>query len=479
MRRIMQFLRSIPTYGLMLLLGWVGLMYPDWVLQLGLLNVVCGGLLLLVFIHPALAQKPLDQSPTRSGPAWFAQLLMAQLGLIILGLAAVVAFAASGPPYISQVPTVSMALGILQDSAFKQWGFFPWGIYAFWALVILYLTRVQQLQPYFYQIALKLSPRFSEPVIKNVVSALCMGTIMMLMGLTIASIILLFMQFTGSLLHVSHLAVPGITAYVFYIGIAVLGLSFGRRLFRRVLSWKTLFPKIISIFVVSLIVGLVLAAYANSVVLDHRPETANRMVCHFCVKFFENTTVETRLTAFFLGWGFIWAPLAGPYIANISRGRSLREMLVGLFALPVIVSLTLWIQPELLSNMANAVLTQKREWISLALSILSFSVLCLMMRDVRHIAWFYCGDFLPEETNRSRYWLKDSPRLISMSVILQRMGLATIMVLMLHTVTGWIGIQIQLSVVAISVSFVMLMGIFFLMGQWYRTRNSLKILENI
>ncbi|WP_339804741.1 BCCT family transporter [uncultured Marinobacter sp.] len=48
-----------------------------------------------------------------------------------------------------------------------------------------------------------------------------------------------------------------------------------------------------------------------------------------------------RWTIFYWAWGLSWAPFVGSFIARISRGRTIREFVVGVIGMPVLLS-TLW-----------------------------------------------------------------------------------------------------------------------------------------
>jgi choline/glycine/proline betaine transport protein len=61
-----------------------------------------------------------------------------------------------------------------------------------------------------------------------------------------------------------------------------------------------------------------------------------------CVK---GVTQDARLAVvwsiFYWGWWMSWAPFVGTFIARISRGRTIREFVLGVLVAPTLVS-TLW-----------------------------------------------------------------------------------------------------------------------------------------
>ena len=61
-----------------------------------------------------------------------------------------------------------------------------------------------------------------------------------------------------------------------------------------------------------------------------------------CVK---GVTQDARLAVvwriFYWGWWMSWAPFVGTFIARISKGRTIREFVLGVLVAPTLVS-TLW-----------------------------------------------------------------------------------------------------------------------------------------
>ncbi|HRE32435.1 MAG TPA: BCCT family transporter, partial [Candidatus Berkiella sp.] len=56
-----------------------------------------------------------------------------------------------------------------------------------------------------------------------------------------------------------------------------------------------------------------------------------------CGNYFANVPAEARLAALYWGWWLLWTPLAGSYLAKISKGRTAREIVLGLYAVPVLL----------------------------------------------------------------------------------------------------------------------------------------------
>ncbi len=55
----------------------------------------------------------------------------------------------------------------------------------------------------------------------------------------------------------------------------------------------------------------------------------------------EGLAWESSWTIFYWGWWISWAPFVGVFIARISRGRTVREFVLGTLAVPMAVA-TIW-----------------------------------------------------------------------------------------------------------------------------------------
>src|SRR5690554_7645736 len=68
---------------------------------------------------------------------------------------------------------------------------------------------------------------------------------------------------------------------------------------------------------------------------------ANVMGMSLVMTFYTGDDWVERWTIFYWAWGLSWAPFVGSFIARISRGRTIREFVLGVIGTPVLLS-TLW-----------------------------------------------------------------------------------------------------------------------------------------
>jgi len=279
-----------------------------------------------------------DERPEYSRLSWFAMLFSAGMGIGIMfyGVAEpVLHFASppgggpSGPGSADRAMTIS----------FFHWGLHAWGVYAVMGLAIAYFAHRRGLP---VAVRSTLEPLFGERIhgpIGHIVDVIAVfGT---LFGLA-TSLGLGAMQINAGLTHlfgipnssgvqVALIAVitAGATTSV------VLGLDRG---IRRLSEINMLLAGALLLFV--------LAAGPTSALLRAFPEQlatyASRIV-PLSVDTAQLGSAQWRgdWTIFYWAWWIAWAPFVGTFIARISRGRTVREFVLGVLLAPSLVS-CLW-----------------------------------------------------------------------------------------------------------------------------------------
>src|SRR5690606_2861085 len=82
---------------------------------------------------------------------------------------------------------------------------------------------------------------------------------------------------------------------------------------------------------------LLYSGVAGEWVISHLgPVQAQKAKCD-CEALFSHVSFQVRLATFFWAVLMIWTPLAGSYIASISKGRTIFELVLGIFLVPIIL----------------------------------------------------------------------------------------------------------------------------------------------
>src|SRR5690606_10163690 len=282
---------------------------------------------------------PDHSEPQYSFPAWFAMLFSAGYGIALLffGVAEPVLHYASPPAGAGE--TIDAAKQAMQI-AFFHWGFHIWAIYGLVGLVLAYFAFRHGL-PLSMRSALYplIGVRIHGPVGHTVDVFAILGTLFGLattLGLAEAQINAgmnyLWPQIpVGTTVQVSTIAV--ITALT-VISVAA-GLDKG---VKRLSIINMVLAGLLMLFV--FLVGpsiFILEAFLQNT----GSYLSNIVERTFNLQAYSRSDWIGNWTLFIFGWTIAWAPFVGLFIAKISRGRTIREFVVGVMLVPTLFTF-LW-----------------------------------------------------------------------------------------------------------------------------------------
>lgn len=279
-----------------------------------------------------------DEEPEFSLGSWFAMLFAAGMGigLVFWGVAEPVSHYGTPPPGI--VPNTPEAANAAMRYSFFHWGLHPWAVYSIVALAIAFFqfrrggsalvsTAVQ---------ALPWAPvRRLGPVVNvlaviatafGVAASLGMGALQINSGLS--AVIGVPVSEKAQLLIIA-------VTTVLFVGSAVSGVDRG--------------IKLLSNFNLILAALLALAVFVlgpTVAIIDTFTSTLGSYASEFVrmslrmTPFRDSSWVGTW-TIFYWAWWVSWSPFVGLFIARVSRGRTVREFILGTVAAPTIAAF-LW-----------------------------------------------------------------------------------------------------------------------------------------
>lgn len=282
---------------------------------------------------------PDHADPQYSFPVWFAMLFSAGYGIALLffGVAEPVLHYASPPAGAPE--TVNSARQAMQI-AFFHWGFHIWAIYGLVGLVLAYFSFRHGL-PLSIRSALYplIGDRIYGPLGHAVDVFAILGTLFGIattLGLSVAQI--------NAGIHYLWEAIPiSPTVQVISIGIittlaigsVVAGMDKGvKRL--SILNMALAILLMLFVFIVGPTVHILetflqnTGAYLNNIV----ERTFN-------LQAYSRSDWIGNWTLFIFGWTISWAPFVGLFIARISRGRTVREFVIGVMLVPTLFTF-LW-----------------------------------------------------------------------------------------------------------------------------------------
>jgi glycine betaine transporter len=320
------FLATETTYNIIESVSvWVRNYFGYFYLYLGL------GCVLFLF---AIALSPLGKvrlgkqsKPEHSLWAWMAMLYSAGMG------AGILLRAVQEPVYMRQFPPFESALEphvLALEFTFYQWGFTAWAFYGLFAMVIGYTLFVEK-RP------VKVSASVSRSIPnKNMAYGIDILTIITTVFGLIAAIGLGTAQISGGLQHMSGTTL-GIGATL-ALATLISAVAF-------VSVWKGVDKGIKVLSKYNILITLMLLAFVF-VTSDPWSILNNYMMAlfYYIVDFIPMSlafppfdpgiSFLTDWTFYYWAFWLAWAPFTGIFIARISKGRSLRQLLLGVLLIP-------------------------------------------------------------------------------------------------------------------------------------------------
>jgi choline/glycine/proline betaine transport protein len=280
-----------------------------------------------------------DARPDFSRPTWFAMLFSAGMGigLMFYGVAEPVLHF-QHPPAM-EGGTVAAAARAM-DLTFLHWGFHAWAIYAVVALALAYYSNNHALpltvRSAFYPL---LGERIHGPLgstidVMAVVATLFGVATSLGFGVTQINTGLNYLVGIPINAHVQTLLIMGITLVA--TASVVSGVNRGIRR----LSEINLVAALVLLLVI-LIVGPTLFLMKFFVQSTGHYLQNILSLGSWTAAYQQDSEWQSNWTLFYWTWWIAWSPFVGMFIARISRGRTVREFILGVLLVPPVLTF-LW-----------------------------------------------------------------------------------------------------------------------------------------
>ncbi|MUP46692.1 BCCT family transporter [Gramella sp. BOM4] len=308
---------------------WVREIFGVFYLWLGLICVI----FLLVISFSPFGKIKLGKSPPQFDRiSWIAMLYSAGMGAgILLRAVQEPVFMFLNPP----IETGSSNEVIALEYTFYQWGFTAWAFYGIFALVIAYSIFVRN-EKVKLGSSLGLFQKF-----RFIPKGVDILTILTTVTGLVAAIGLGTTQIEGGLSHLSSREAGNLPL--------ILGLTFLICLLAFISAWAGVEKGIKrisnwNIYTTLLILIFVFLEGNSIVILERFAESFLRYIIDFVAlslasgNFDPGKEFLTDWTYYYWAFWLAWAPFTGVFIARISKGRSIREMIWGVLLIPSIGS---------------------------------------------------------------------------------------------------------------------------------------------
>jgi len=279
-----------------------------------------------------------DAEPDFSTLSWFAMLFSAGMGigLLFYGVAEPMFHFQSTP---LGAETATEAARQAMSLTFLHWGLHPWSIYALVALALAFFSfnkgQPLSIRSIFY-------PLLGEKINGgwgNLIDIL--ATVATLFGVA-TSLGFGVQQINAGLNHLIGLEQNSVIQLLLIAGITTIatisvvrGLDAGIKKLSEINIWLA-----IGLLLFVLITGptlFILNGFLENI------GSYLQTFAHIATwnETFEDTNWQNGWTVFYWAWWISWSPFVGMFIARVSRGRTIREFLMGVLAVPTLVTF-LW-----------------------------------------------------------------------------------------------------------------------------------------
>ncbi|MCB7481013.1 BCCT family transporter [Christiangramia sediminis] len=267
--------------------------------------------------------------------SWFAMLFSAGMGIGLLFFSVGEPVMHFNSPPTAEAGTVAAAKEAM-NFTFLHWGFHAWGVYALVGLSLSYFTYTRGLpltiRSIFY-------PFLGDRIYGKIGDIIDIFAVLATLFGLATSLGFGVQQIASGLNHVFGLA-DGITTQIIIIAIitmiatasVVLGVDKGVKVLS---EWN------MRIAVVLLILALILGPTIfifRSFVENTGSYLFNFLDIATWSETYSNSSWQNDWTVFYWGWWIGWSPFVGMFIARISKGRTIREFILGVLLVPSLVT---------------------------------------------------------------------------------------------------------------------------------------------
>ena len=311
-----------------------------WLYLIAMLSFVIFALVIAFSRWGNIKLGPDDSKPEFSTPSWFAMLFGCGMGvgLVFWGIAEPISHYVG--PAAGIEPNTPEAAKFAISASFMHWGIHPWANYAIIGLALGYfMYRKGKPALISSSLAPVLGEKNAKGLLGKIVDILAlfatMAGVVTSLGLGVLQINAGLNYLFGIPSNLTVQIIIIIVIAVIFIGSAVLGIEKGIK----VISDANLYIAI-GVLVVCFLIGPKLDV-VNNLVGGMGSYIGTFFQDSLGLSAYGDNSWMLGWRVFYWAWWIAWAPFVGLFIARISRGRTVREFVLGVVLVPAVASI-LW-----------------------------------------------------------------------------------------------------------------------------------------
>lgn len=448
-------IRYAVILALLTVVGATAFRQPSWILHYASGSFLFGCLFLFFAVMPWGRIVLGDRNARIPFLKYLSLLTLGQLALGFLSFTTAVAFIQTGPKFTEDFFVLKEAQEVLSQH-YPCWGIFPWGLFGLWGLMIAYVHYNKGEYPLISNAIYVFFQTRYQPVIKGAIEYIQSTATLFCLSFSMSGAIVLLSFFVEHQLGVPLHVKTSLITLMLLSGVCSLILNILRSKFFLKWGQKVSFDKIPWMMLAIMLPIFVFSAFLGQWALAHMPQEMAKLHGS-CLYPEQSIAISTRIASLFWGWCLLWVPLAGSFIARLSKGRTIQEVVVGVLFLPLIV----WcLRGQILNIEIPSMPVYSGVYV--ILSILTLILVSQMMLGMKNNLFLYTGLMpISSKVKTSRVDVRYAPKLSGLQKSFIMIVMSILSAFLTHLLGGWFLIAFQFLAVATFMMSLLYMGLIF------------------
>ncbi len=459
------FIQRAALAAFLLVVDATAFKQPAWFLNYTSICLIFGVVFIALALLPCGQQVLGERKKALPFKKYVGLLLVGQGALLILSLTVGLAFVSVGPKFTEGFIVIEQVQSLLKHQYLTRWGIFPWSLFGMWGLMIAYIAYTKKAYPLVGNIARLSFANIFELAIKNFSEYIIFIVSLLCFLLSLVAAILLLSYSVDILLGLhTHLFIHFTTLIILSL-LPGIWLLLGKNPSFLNMTKNLNVTQWLYFLIGAMVCVLVFCAGLGEWCLAYFVRKAIALQSN-CDQYFQHISTQTKIVSVFWGWFLLWVPLAGSFIAKVSAGRTMSEVVIGVLSVPIIfliLYMGLMSQFELSDVLYYFNYSYYAVYFKcityVICSILTLFIIFSMIRGARNNLFFYAGFMpLPNPPKRSTIDLRWAPKLWGLQKLFNSFAIGVVFIILAHTLGGWFIMSCQLLALGILMMLILSVG---------------------